>query len=183
MARGSMALGLLGFSLFAGAVIAQPSGDTSRLGAVAAAPVTDAMLRDPDPADWLMYSRTYDAQRYSPLSQINKRNVGSLALAWSKPLAAGPLEIIPLVHRGVMYLTTPGSRDSGSRVVALDAATGETLWEYVPPNNESSRIKALAIYGDMIYYSAPATRGGANPMIALDVATGAVRWQTPVSVE
>jgi len=83
MARGSITFGLLGFSLFAGVVVAQPSGDTSRLGAVAAAPVTDAMLRDPDPADWLMYSRTYDAQRYSPLSQINKSNVGSLALAWS----------------------------------------------------------------------------------------------------
>ena len=183
MARGSMAFGLLSFSLFAGAVLAQPSGDSSRLGAAAAAPVTDAMLRDPDPADWLMYSRTYDAQRYSPLSQINKSNVASLALAWSKPLAAGPLEIIPLVHRGVMYLTTPGSRDGGSRVVALDATTGETLWEYVAPNNASSRIKALAIYGDLLYYTAPAPSGEPNPVIALDVATGAVRWQTPVTVE
>ena len=183
MARGSMTFGLLGFSLVAGAVIAQPSGDTSRLGAVAAAPVTDAMLRDPDPADWLMYSRTYDAQRYSPLSQINKSNVASLALAWSKPLAAGPLEIIPLVHRGVMYLTTPGSRDGGSRVVALNAATGETLWEYVPPNNASSRIKALAIYGDLLYYTAPAPSGEPNPVVALDVATGAVRWQAPVTIE
>src|SRR6185503_7527141 len=125
-----------GLALVAFAAAAQ--SPNARLGDVAAAPVTDAMLRDPDPADWLMYSRTYDAQRYSPLSQINKSNVGSLALAWSKPLAAGPLEIIPLVHRGVMYLTTPGSRDGGSRVVALDAATGETLWEYVPPNNASS---------------------------------------------
>ena len=175
MARGSMAFGLLSFSLFAGAVLAQPSGDSSRLGAAAAAPVTDAMLRDPDPADWLMYSRTYDAQRYSPLSQINKSNVASLALAWSKPLAAGPLEIIPLVHRGVMYLTTPGSRDGGSRVVALDATTGETLWEYVPPNNASSRIKALAIYGDLLYYTAPAPSGEPNPVVALDAATGAVR--------
>ena len=82
-----------------------------------------------------------------------------------------------------MYLTTPGSRDGGSRVVALDAATGETLWEYVPPNTASSRIKALAIYGDMIYYTAPAPSGEPNPVIALDAATGEVRWQTPVTVE
>ncbi|HEY3516830.1 MAG TPA: PQQ-binding-like beta-propeller repeat protein [Gammaproteobacteria bacterium] len=183
MARGSIAFGLLGLALFAGSVLAQPSGDGSRLRAVAAAPVTDAMLRDPDPADWLMYSRTYDAQRYSPLSQIDKSNVASLALAWSKPLAAGPLEIIPLVHRGVMYLTTPGSRDGGSRVVALDAATGETLWEYLPPNNASSRIKALAISGDLIYYTAPAPSGEPNPVVALDAATGTVRWQAPVTVE
>jgi alcohol dehydrogenase (cytochrome c) len=149
----------------------------------AQAPVTDAMLRSPDPADWLMYSRTYDAQRFSPLDQIDRGNVGTLQRAWSKPLAAGPLEIIPLVHGGVMYLTTPGGRDGGSRVIALNAATGETLWEYLPPDNASSRIKALAIYADMIYYTAPAPAGEANAVIALDAATGKVRWRTPVSVE
>jgi alcohol dehydrogenase (cytochrome c) len=183
MARGSFALGLLGLAALAGSALAQPSGEASKVRAVAAAPVTDAMLRDPDPSDWLMYSRTYDAQRFSPLAQINRENVGSLALAWSKPLSSGQLEIIPLVYRGVMYLTTPGSRDGGSRVIALDATTGETLWEYVPPNTASSRIKALAIYGDSIYYTAPAPSGELNSVIALDTATGAVRWQTPVSVE
>jgi alcohol dehydrogenase (cytochrome c) len=158
-----------------------PAGDpAARSGAT---PVTDAMLRNPDPADWLMYSRTYDAQRFSPLDEINRANVGALRLAWSKPLATGPLEIIPLVHEGVMYLTTPGSREGGSRVIALNAATGDTLWEYVPPNSASSRIKALAIYDDMIYYTAPAPSGEPNPVIALDAATGAVRWQTAVTVE
>ena len=183
MARSSIALGFVYSAVLAGAAFAQSSGDAAKLRAVAAAPVTDAMLRDPDPADWLMYSRTYDAQRFSPLAEIDRGNVGSLALAWSKPLAPGPLEIIPLVYRGVMYLTTPGGRDGGSRVVALDAATGATLWEYVPANPASSRIKALAIYGDMLYYTAPAPSGEPNPVIALDAATGKVRWQTPVSVE
>ena len=36
-------------------------------------PVTQEMLLNPSPDDWLMYSRTYDAQRYSPLKQINAR--------------------------------------------------------------------------------------------------------------
>jgi alcohol dehydrogenase (cytochrome c) len=152
-------------------------------GAHAQTPVTDALLRNPDPADWLMYSRTYDAQRFSPLAEIDRDNVGSLQRAWSKPLNGGPLEIIPLVHDGVMYLTTPGGRDGGSRVVALHAATGETLWEYVPPDASASRIKALGIYADMIYYTAPAPAGEPNAVIALDAATGKVRWQTPVSVE
>jgi alcohol dehydrogenase (cytochrome c) len=184
MAHRSIAIAFASLITLAGPALAQPSdGGPSRLRDVAASPVTDAMLRNPNPADWLMYSRTYDAQRYSPLDGINRGNVGSLALAWSKPLAAGQLEIIPLVHEGVMFLTTPGGRDSGSRVVALDAATGETLWEYVPPNMAASRIKALAIYGDMIYYTAPAPSGEPNPLIALDAATGAVRWETPVSVE
>ena len=50
-------------------------------------PVTQKMLENPSPDDWLMFSRTYDAQRYSPLKQINKQNVGQLKMAW-KPTCA-----------------------------------------------------------------------------------------------
>src|SRR3989454_5409344 len=67
-------------------------------------PVTPAMLLNPGPDDWLMYSRTYDAQRYSPLNQINRQNVGRLTQVWSNPLPPGTIEIIPIVHDGVMYL-------------------------------------------------------------------------------
>src|ERR1051326_998590 len=49
-------------------------------------PVTDSMLNNPDPADWLMVSRTYDEQRFSPLNQINKGNVNQLRMAWSRGL-------------------------------------------------------------------------------------------------
>ena len=42
-------------------------------------PVTEQMLKNPSPEDWLMFSRTYDAQRYSPLNQIDRQNVGQLA--------------------------------------------------------------------------------------------------------
>jgi alcohol dehydrogenase (cytochrome c) len=47
-------------------------------------PVTQEMLTNPSPNDWLMFSRTYDAQRYSPLNQINKQNVSQLGLAWTR---------------------------------------------------------------------------------------------------
>jgi glucose dehydrogenase len=40
-------------------------------------PVTDEALLNPDPADWLMINRTYDEQRFNPLNQINKNNVGA----------------------------------------------------------------------------------------------------------
>src|SRR5436190_1169838 len=36
-----------------------------------------------DTSNWLMYGRTYDAQRYSPLKQINAENVGRLIPAWT----------------------------------------------------------------------------------------------------
>ena len=46
-------------------------------------PVTTQMLEKPSPDDWLMFSRTYDAQRFSPLNQIKKTNVAQLKLAHS----------------------------------------------------------------------------------------------------
>src|SRR5579863_6916968 len=67
-------------------------------------PVTQKMLEKPSPDDWLMFSRTYDAQRYSPLNQINKQNVAKLHLAWELAMGAGETETIPIVHNGVMYV-------------------------------------------------------------------------------
>src|SRR6185369_4202392 len=72
-------------------------------------PVTDAVLRNPDPADWLHISRTYDQHRYSPLDQINKGNVAQLRMAWSRGLPAGTQESTPVVYRGVMYVMAPGA--------------------------------------------------------------------------
>ena len=72
-------------------------------------PVTDAMLRNPDPGDWLMFRRTYDAQSYSPLEKINKNNVKDLELVWSWGIEKGTSPNVddwtgPIVHDGVMYL-------------------------------------------------------------------------------
>jgi glucose dehydrogenase len=59
------------------------------LGAVAQVqtfrPVTDEMLRNPSPADWLHSRRTYDGWSYSPLDQINRQNVGRCSPATSRP--------------------------------------------------------------------------------------------------
>jgi len=85
-------------------------------------PVTQKMLENPSPDDWLMFSRTYDAQRYSPLKQITKQNVGQLKMVYTIDMPTGSTETIPLVHDGVMYATMP----SGA-VRALDAATGATI--------------------------------------------------------
>src|SRR5205823_14203918 len=87
--------------------------------------VTTDNLERPAPEDWLMYSRTYDAQRYSPLEIVNKPNVPQLKTAWTKPMPDGTHESIPIVHNGVMYLVQPGAS-----VIALNAASGDTIWEY-----------------------------------------------------
>ena len=135
-------------------------------------PVTQEMLLDPSPNDWLMYSRTYDAQRFSPLTQINVQNVAQLRLAWELGMGPGETETIPLVHDGVMYVVAPGAI-----VQALNATSGDLLWEYkrkVPSNIASvARTKNLAIYQDLILYTAPDSY-----VVGLDARTGEQRWQT-----
>ena len=88
-------------------------------------PVTQAMQANPDPADWLHISRTYDQHRFSPLTQINKANVAQLRMAWSRGLPAGSQESTPIVYRGVMYVMAPGAS-----IQALDATNGDLIWWY-----------------------------------------------------
>lgn len=76
------------------------------------APVTSAMLLSPSPDDWLMFSRTYDGQRFSPLAQVTRQNVGQLRQVWMQEMGEGTHEGIPLVYRGIMYVIPPGRGDS-----------------------------------------------------------------------
>jgi len=133
-------------------------------------PVSQEMLLKPSPDDWLMYSRTYDAQRFSPLKQITKQNVGQLKEVFKKELPAGPHESIPIVYRGVMYLLMPGNS-----LQAIDASTGALIWEHRRPSG-ASRAKTIAIYDDLVYYTAPD-----GFIVALDARTGEVRWETKTS--
>ena len=89
-------------------------------------PVTDAMLRDPPLADWLIWRRTYNGHGYSPLASINSSNVKGLRQAWSWSLPQSMNEITPLVHDGVMFITAapwcrrwmpPAARCCGSTCV------------------------------------------------------------------
>ena len=81
--------------------------------------------------DWPNYGRTPGGDRHSPLTQIDRTNVGQLALAWEYKTGeaaiktGGPtaLEATPLVIEGRMYLATPLGR-----VIALDPVTGKQLW-------------------------------------------------------
>ncbi|PYR71116.1 MAG: hypothetical protein DMF88_00685 [Acidobacteria bacterium] len=113
-------------------------------------PVTDATLAHPDPSDWLHISRTYDEHRFSPLKQITKGNVAQLLMVWSRGLPVGTQESTPIVYPGVMYVIAPGAR-----VQALDATSGDLLWEY--------RRDYPAGY-----------------LVAIDAQTGKQRWQTKV---
>jgi alcohol dehydrogenase (cytochrome c) len=132
------------------------------------------MLASPDPADWLMPSRTYDWQRFSPLDQIHRGNVQQLQLAWVRGTGPGIQENIPLVRSGVMYVVNPRGL-----VQALDATTGDLIWEYRRELAEgtaaASRTRGLAIHEDVILYAAPD-----GFLLALDARSGQLRWETKV---
>jgi len=88
--------------------------------------VTDAMLRNPDPADWLMIRRDYKASSFSPLNQINTQNVSDLRLVWSWAMQDGVIlgnQPAPIVHSGVLFVN-----NNGGVLQALDAKTGELIW-------------------------------------------------------
>ena len=136
-------------------------------------PVTDAMLAAPAQSEWLTWRRTWDAHGFSPLTQITKGNVGSLRVAWSWSLPAGSNEGVPLVHDGVLFV-----HGMGDRVQALDARTGDLLWEYrrqLPQGVAPTVKRGMALYRDRLYIGT----SDAN-VIALDVKTGKVVWDTRI---
>lgn len=134
-------------------------------------PVTDAMLENPDPADWPMHRRNYYGHSYSPLDQINTDNVGGMTLEWVWNMHEGDSEPAPLVYDGIMYLINPGNV-----IQALDAATGELIWEnWAGPANRQD-MRNIAIYNDKIIQATTDAR-----LVALDARTGEQVWETEVA--
>ena len=81
--------------------------------------------------EWQVYGGGPESIRYSALDQINRDNVGKLAIAWTydsgDAFAGSEMQCNPVIIGGVMYVTTPKLR-----VVALDAATGKVRWSFDP---------------------------------------------------
>ena len=134
-------------------------------------PVTDALLQDPPPGDWLSWRRTRNSHGYSPLDQVTRDNVDDLQLAWVLAIREGNNQTTPLVHDGIMFLASPGNV-----VQAIDALTGNVIWVYRSPLPEDARVgatRALAFYGDKVYL---ATHDAA--LVALDARTGTEVWRS-----
>src|SRR5205085_4452012 len=72
-------------------------------------PVTDELLKNPPPGDWLTWRRTQDGLGFSPLTQISAGNVSGLRLVWSHTLAPGPALTTPLLPDGVIFLASAGN--------------------------------------------------------------------------
>jgi len=138
-------------------------------------PVTDATLSNPLESDWIHWRRTQDGWGHSPLDEINRENVGSLQMAWSWALEPGTQQTTPLVHDGVMYLASPGNV-----IHALDAATGDLIWEYRRQFESAAgsrgQTRGLSIYGDKVFLNTADAH-----VVALNANTGEVAWDTEVA--
>ncbi len=141
-------------------------------------PVTDQMLSDPPAGDWLMWRNRYDLSGHSALDQINRDNVADLELAWSIPLSQGGNMTTPLVHDNVLFIA-----DTNNILRALDARTGEELWQYVHESeNFDGRRIGIALYEDRLIVP-----HNDMDIVALDVFSGEELWehtvQTPENTE
>jgi quinohemoprotein ethanol dehydrogenase len=132
---------------------------------------------DGEPGNWMTYGRTYDEQRFSPLQQINDRNVSQLGLAWYFDLdTRRGQEATPIVVDGVMYFTT-----AWSKVLALNAVSGQLLWSFDPKVPGAWAVNAccdvvnrgVAVWNGKVFFGTLDGR-----LIALDAATGKHLWET-----
>ena len=141
-------------------------------------PITDKILQNPDPADWLMWRRTLNSWGYSPLTQINRANVNKLRMVWTRGMGPGIQEATPLIYKGIVYLPNPSDY-----VQAIQAATGDLIWEYkrkLPDDLNKFLIvpsinRNLAIYENMIIDTS-----ADDFVFALDAQTGKLIWENRI---
>jgi alcohol dehydrogenase (cytochrome c) len=156
-----------------GVIAAAPAKGITRAGEVKNyVPVTDAMLKNPPAADWLMIRGGQAAHNFSTLNQITTDNVKSLQLVWSWTMNnGGTNQPAPIVHNGVMYLN-----NTGNILQALDARTGDLIWENNYGNNPTAAAqKGMAIYQDKIIVSTSDAH-----LRAFDARTGKDLWDTTI---
>jgi len=125
--------------------------------------------------DWPSYHGSYSGNRHSPLDQIDRDNIGRLAMQWFYPIPDMPMiEGTPVVIAGVMYVTAV------NQVYALDAATGREIWRYAQPRTEGlvgdpgiGLNRGVAVHGDLVFSVTDHAH-----VIALDRFTGELVWDT-----
>ena len=135
-----------------------------------------------EPGNWLAYGRTYEEQRFSPLEQINKETIGDLGLVWSKDMGTNrALEATPIVVDGIMFFTS-----TWSRVYAVDALTGETIWKFDPevPGEWARKAccdivnRGVAVYNGKVYSASLDGR-----LFALNAENGELVWEVDTIID
>lgn len=144
---------------------------------IAAAPSISAeRLERPAAGEWLQVGRDYANQRYSPLAQITRRNVGRLAprtlFQLEMPHANAGAEGTPVVADGRMYVTS-----DYSVVTAFDLRAKKRLWRYAPQLGVAKPCcgpvnRGVAIAHGRVFVGTLDSR-----LVALEADSGTVRWE------
>jgi len=131
-----------------------------------------------DGQNFLQTNGNYGQSRFYPAAEINAQNVARLHPAWVfQTDVLDSMETSPIIVNGVMYVTT-----SFDHVYALDARTGQQIWEYkhkmgpittycCGPNN-----RGVAVMGDKVYLATLDSK-----LVALDAKTGGVKWAKEIA--
>jgi alcohol dehydrogenase (cytochrome c) len=120
---------------------------------------------------WETFNGDFSGRRYSPLTQINNKNVQSLRLSWALQTHSVPLKSTPLEVKGVLYFTVP------NHVWAVDAKTGQQIWEF-RRTSEGDDIgqRGVAFYNDRIYFGTPDAH-----FLCLDARDGTKIWERTIA--
>ncbi|MGI9292698.1 MAG: PQQ-dependent dehydrogenase, methanol/ethanol family, partial [Pseudomonadales bacterium] len=125
--------------------------------------------------DWTLHGNDAGEQRFSPLAQINRDNIGKLGLTWSFDMyTRRGVEATPLVVDGTMYVT-----GSWSMVYALDAASGELKWFYDPKVDRAFLAKGCcdAVNRGVAYANGKVIVGAYDGrLVALNAPDGSIAW-------
>jgi len=134
------------------------------------------MAADKHPGEWLTTGRDFGKGHYSPLTQINTKNIDGLGFAWDYHTnTIRGLEATPIVSNGVIYTTA-----EWSVALALDARSGAILWTFDPKVNRAHARticcdvvnRGVALYHDKVYLGTLDGR-----LIALDAKSGHPVWE------
>ena len=132
-----------------------------------------------EPQNWLTYSGNMTSQRHSALTQITPANAKDLTLKWVfQSRSLDKHEVTPLVVDGVMYTI-----QSPNDVIALNAATGKTIWTYRHKPAPETRnpccgnlTRGVAILNNKLFLATLDAQ-----LIAIDSRTGKELWNTQVA--
>jgi alcohol dehydrogenase (cytochrome c) len=131
-------------------------------------PVTDEMLKNPDPANWPMIRRDYSASDFSPLKEITPSNVKDLQLVYMHPMREGGTnQPAPIAHNGIIYLA-----NTQGILQAINGVTGKIIWETKVQGTIAPR--GIAIYQDKIYFA------NGNSISAVSARDGKAAWSTTI---
>ena len=146
---------------------------------------------DKEQQNWITHHKSYNAQRFSTLNQINAGNVKSLKVAWTVQLGGvegggiwthGGLEGTPIVEDGFMYVT-----DGWGSVYKVDThgGKGNLLWKMDPKTDHDWAgavaccgvdNRGVGLYKDLVISHTLDGR-----LIATDKEKGQVKWQRQVA--